>query len=157
MALAQEDNGRAWRLKTRSVALWFTPVQPSGLRQPPDRTAERQRLCNRPLVPPQNKHTADLEGASHTLSSFTTSQSGFLAWERHLNSAGHPWETLATAAQELFGPAWCDFDPTGLMSSLLETHDEWNNLLLNAVDLQYFLDAVCTAQQMYILSQTSPP
>ena len=159
LPFAQLNDGRDWKLKTRALALRYTPVVPRGEGNLPDRAAERDAILASPLPRISRGRQAELTAAQKAIDLVNELSNCFLAWEAGLPQSTSAWQSVGQQAEVLCGPDWASLDPDSVLEKLCE-QDSWNLAIGSALDFALFKMVLRTAQDLALRTARladSPP
>ena len=152
--MACVNEGKDWKLKTRTVACWYTPFPPRGRQDPPDRTVEHMRITNAPLRTRKKGWEQELAKAQADLADTVAEGPSYLAWEQTLTES--PWATASAAARELYGQDWLDLEPDSLAVELVLGNTTWEPFFLTTFDFTLLASVVETAQALEHKNKLAP-
>ena len=139
---ACEGEGRAWKIATRGVALWFKPVHPHQRGVVPDRTQERIQVLGAPIRSPKKGVEKQWARAQEEVQAC---DSVFLQRE-NCNEDIPLYAAIAESAKHCLGAEWFRRQQQDILEELMGV-EPWSNEINTAADLTLFAMAVQTEAQ----------
>ena len=152
--MALLNDGKDWKLQTRAVACWYSPFPPRGGQPLPDRAAEFESICQKPLRQHRKGWEWELKTAQDYLQPIFNLPEGFLAWENQMGAEGTVWNILAQVAEEVAGEDWLYLEPDYLTATVLEHKPDWDTWFTHLRDIKLLAFCLDTTQRIAIRAAT---
>ena len=151
MQIARKNNGSEWRDKVFQIARWYTPKNPKSGQETPDRKKEKVRGA-----PHRNVKRTFVEHAKNQQEWLDkeTFHVGVLKAEQELGGRDKLISRILNDLQAKYGPTWMDMKEEDVVIDMTE---EWNDLLVNEVDVGLLSMLVHAARSQVISEQGTPP
>ncbi|CAE7459961.1 FCPD, partial [Symbiodinium sp. KB8] len=152
MQIARKNNESEGREKVFQIARWYTPKNPKSGQEPPDRKKEKVRGA-----PHHNVKRTFVEYAKKQQEWFEKEETfhvGVLKAEQELGGRDKLISRLLNDLQAKYGTTWMDLKEEDVVVDMTE---EWNDLLVNEVDVGLLSMLVHAARSQVISEQGTPP